>query len=67
MSLPFLDQFEIVNFTLVQDLNLWQLLAMLLYFGLGNIYCQKLLKICFFFYLQICCTTRRETKCIMKA
>ena len=49
MSLPFLDQFEIVNFTLVQDLNLWQLLAMLLYFGLGHIYCQKLLKICFFF------------------
>ena len=53
MSLLFLDQFEIVNFTLVQDLNLWQLLAMLLYFGLGNIYCQKLLKICFFIYRYV--------------
>ena len=28
MSLPFLDQFEIVDFQLVQDLNLWQLLAL---------------------------------------
>ena len=27
MTLPFLDQFEIVDFQLVQDLNLWQLLA----------------------------------------
>ena len=53
MTLPFLDQFEIVDFQLVQDLNLWQLLAMLLYFGLGNIYCQKLLKICFSIYRYV--------------
>ena len=48
--MPFLDQFEIVDFQLVQDLNLWQLLASVIFWTSKHLL-SKIVKTCFVFLL----------------